>query len=127
MPTSVSAPQWRSRVVAADTIARLALRQSGGYVAATRVLHDGLFERGPDAAGVPQSPDGAVLVVTVERGGRRVGVAALADRSGRVFGDDEVTRAERITRTIAHGIAKRRTDQAPAVVACLLHELGGET
>ena len=120
------APQWRQRVVSAESIARLALTHSGGHVAATRVLHDGLFKAGPDASS--DSPYRAVLVVTVEHGGRRVGVAALADRSGRVFSDEEVTLAEGVTRAISRGIVRGRGDEAAhEVVARILQLLGGET
>jgi len=115
----VSARTWRPRVVCADTIARLALQQSGGHVAATRVLHDGLFRCGPDASGgAYPSPDRSVLVVTVEHEGRQLGVAAFADRSGRVFSDDEVTLAERATGA---------STEAEVVVERLLELLGGET
>lgn len=129
MSGALSGPQWRQRVVSADSIARLALNHFGGHVAATRVLHDGLFKSGVDAKGLAyESPDRAVLVVTVEHGGRRVGVAALADRSGRVFSDDEVTLAERVTRAGAPSIMRGRSNEAAqAVVERMLQLLGGET
>ena len=129
MNTTITAPQWRTRVVPADSIARLALQRSGGHVAATRVLHDGLFECGLDARGVVHdSLDRALLVVTVEHDGRRVGVAALADRSGRVFSDDEVTLAERVTRAVSQGMMDGRGDEAAhTVVERMLQLLGGET
>jgi hypothetical protein len=124
-----SGPQWRQRVVSADSIARLALNHAGGHVAATRVLYDGMFKSGADATGLAyESPDRAVLVVTVEHDGRCVGVAALADRSGRVFSDDEVTLAEGVTRAGARRIVGERSNEAAqAVVERMLQLLGGET
>ena len=86
MSGASSAPRWCLRVVSAESIARLALQRPGGHVAATRVLHDGLFASQRDASDlVYDSPDRAVLVVTIEHDGRRVGVVALADRSGRLY------------------------------------------
>jgi len=126
---TISAPHWRTRVVATDSIARLALQYAGGHVAATRVLHDGLFESGTDATGVVhRAPDRAVLVVTVQLDGRLVGIAALVDRSGRVFSDKEVAVAERVTRPAARVLEQPGPgDGAHPVIERLLQLLGGET
>ena len=121
--------RWRERVAASMSIARIALERSGGHVAATRVLHDGLFV--PRAAGARAAlgtTDCAVLIVALDRDGARVGVLALADRSGRVFSDDEVALAERLMRDVVRCIG--HADGHDAVqdgIARLLHALGGET
>jgi hypothetical protein len=55
-------------------------------------------------------------------------IAALADRSGRVFSDDEVTLAERVTRAGARRIVGEASNEAAqAVVERMLQLLGGET
>lgn len=129
MSGASAGPRWCPRVVSAESIARLALQRSGGHVAATRVLHDGLFASERDASDlVYDAPDRAVLVVTIEHGGRRVGVVALADRSGRVFSDQEVTLAERVARAASPGMVRGHGGEAAhAVVERLLQLLGGET
>ena len=129
MSGASSGPRWCPRVVSAESIARLALQRPGGHVAATRVLHDGLFVSERDRSDlVYDSPDRAVLVVTIEHGGRRVGVVALADRSGRVFSDQEVTVAERVSRSASRGMARGHGNEAAhVVVERVLQLLGGET
>jgi GAF domain-containing protein len=129
MTGAPSALRWRARVASSASIARLALGQSGGHVAATRVLYDGLFTSAADTAGlVHDAPDRAVLVVALECGPRRVGVMALADRSGRVFSDDEVALAERLTRPVAREIVHGRGHAvAGEAIERLLELLGGET
>ena len=122
-----SGSRWRERVASVKSIARIALQQSGGHVAATRVLHDALFIDVPPP--LARSPtDCAVLVVALAREGERVGVIALADRSGRVFSDEEVATAERLMRGVASGIqAVDRRQTAQDGIGRLLHALGGET
>ena len=98
-------------------------------MAATRVLHDGLFTYGPDASSLDHdATDRAVLVVALERDGQPVGVIVLADRSGRVFSDQEVALAEGVTHDVSWGIQRGRGDEtAYDVVERLLQLLGGET
>ncbi len=122
------ATRWRRDVSSTQSIARLVIL-SGSHVAATRVLHDALFEWGGDVSGLAREWTGrAVLVVPVQSGRRYVGIVALADLSGRVFSHRELAVAQRVSQAATHVVLRGRTTaHAHGIVERLLEQLGGET
>lgn len=128
MSALAPATRWRPDVSSEESIARLVLL-SGSHVAATRVLHDALFECGGDVYGLPREWTGrAVLVVPVQVGRRYVGIMALADLSGRVFSDREFAVAQRVSQTATHAVLRGRTTRAArGLVERFLAQVGGET
>jgi len=98
--------RWSQSLNVADSVARGAL-QRGMSVIVPWVLSDALFHyAGTAAAGSARAGDRALLIVPVMARARALGVLALADRCGRVFGDGDLAVAERLARR-----ARRAFDQ----------------
>jgi hypothetical protein len=118
--TTASALRWNASVALEESVARWAVRGGGG-VTIPRVLHDVLLRYGPTDHGISSRDDRALLVVPVGGPGRSLGVLAVADRSGRSFGDRDVTAAEGIAALAAPALVAG-TPGAP-VLALLVQAL----
>ena len=102
-----TALRWSQSLNVADSVARRAL-QRGISVIVPWVLSDALFHyAGTVAVRSARTGDRALLVVPVMARGRALGVLALADRCGRVFGDDDLVVVERLARLARRAFAHR--------------------
>jgi hypothetical protein len=98
------AHRWNISVALEESVARWAVRGGAG-VTAPRVLHDVLLRYGTTDGGISSRDDRSLLVVPVAGQGRPLGVLALVDRSGRSFGDRDVTVAEGLAAMAAPAMA----------------------
>jgi hypothetical protein len=120
--------RWSQSLNVADSVARGAL-QRGISVIVPWVLSDALFHYAGTAADrSARAGDRALLIVPVMARSRALGVLAVADRCGRVFGDSDLAVAERLARSARRAFDPGEpADRHGTIVRDGLAALGGQS